>query len=514
MTVYLSELNRRTLKYGELVETHQGGTAYAVDRWTQLRRFLILGTEGGTYYVSEKELTKEAGQVVADCLDEDGLRVVREIVAVSTEGDAPRQQPAIFALALAAAHASPSVRRAALDNLNKVCRTGTHLFTFAAYIDALRGWGRGLRNAVANWYEAKNDRDLIYQAVKYQQRGGWSHADLLRLSHPKNPIESRNAIYKWIVDGDVAPELAGTQIGAMAGLKGASEADAARIISTFKLPREAVPTELLRSPLVWAALLDDMPLTAMVRNLGTMSKVGLLTLGSEAEKHVLAELGNAERIKRSRLHPMALLLAHVTYAQGGGFRSKETWTPTRNVVDALDVAFYTAFGNVTPTNKRLLVALDSSGSMHSAQIMNTPLTARQAAAAMALVTVATEPLAEVVTFDTMIRPSAISTRQRLGDAMNTLGHGGGTDLSLPWGWALNGNGRYDGIVVYTDSEDGYGRHAMARREYRNRYPDYRECVVAMTANRYSAAEGTLALNVVGFDASAPQVVSSFVSGAI
>lgn len=514
MTVYLSELNRRTAKYGDLGETHQGGTAFAVDRWAQLRRFLVLGTEGGTFYVSEKELTKEAGQVVSDCLDEDGLRVVREIVAVSTEGDAPRQQPAIFALALAAAHASPAVRRAALDNLNKVCRTGTHLFTFAAYIDALRGWGRGLRNAVGNWYEAKNDRDLIYQAIKYQQRGGWSHADLLRLSHPKNPAASRNAIYKWIVDGDVAPELAGTQIGAMAGLKDASEADAARIISTFKVPREAVPTELLRSPLVWAALLDDMPLGAMVRNLGTMSKVGLLTQGSEAEKHILAELENAERLKRSRLHPMALLLAQVTYAQGGGFRSKETWTPARNVVDALDVAFYNAFGNVTPTNKRLLVALDASGSMRSAQIMNTPLTARQAAAAMALVTVATEPLAEVVTFDTVIRASSLSPRQRLDDAMRMLGHGGGTDLSLPWGWALNGNGRYDGIVVYTDSEDGYGRHPVARRQYRNQYPDYRECVVAMTANRYSVADGPLALNVVGFDASVPGVLSDFVGGAI
>lgn len=514
MTVYLSELNRRTQKYGDLIETHQGGNAYAVDRWTQLRRFLILGTEGGTFYVSEKQLTKEAGQVVTDCLDEDGLRVVREIVAVSTEGDAPRQQPAIFALALAAAHASPAVRRAALDNLNRVCRTGTHLFTFAAYIDALRGWGRGLRNAVGNWYEAKNDRDLIYQAIKYQQRDGWSHADLLRLAHPKTPNATRNAIYKWIVDGDVAPALSGTQIGAMAGLRDASEADAAKLIATWKMPREAVPTELLRSPLIWAALLDDMPLGAMVRNLGTMSKVGLLTLGSEAEKHVLGELGNADRIKRSRLHPMALLLAQVTYAQGHGFRSKESWTPNRHVIDALDAAFYTAFGNVVPTNKRVLVALDSSGSMHSAQIMNTALTARQAAAAMALVTVATEPLAEVVTFDTMIRPSSISPRQRLSDAMNTLGHGGGTDLSLPWGWALNGNGRYDGIVVYTDSEDGYGRHAVARHQYRGRYPDYREVVVAMTANRYSTAEGPLALNVVGFDASAPQVVSEFIAGTL
>jgi 60 kDa SS-A/Ro ribonucleoprotein len=27
--------------------------------------------------------------------------------------------------------------------------------------------------------------DLAHQAVKYQQRDGWSHGDLLRLAHPK-----------------------------------------------------------------------------------------------------------------------------------------------------------------------------------------------------------------------------------------------------------------------------------------------------------------------------------------
>jgi 60 kDa SS-A/Ro ribonucleoprotein len=514
MTVYLDELNRRTLKYGDLVDTHQGGRAYAVDPWTQLRRFLILGSDGGTFYVSEKELTKQSAQIVSDCLDMDGLRVVTEIVAVSTQGDAPRQQPAIFALALAAAHTSPITRRAALDNLHKVCRTGTHLFTFAAYIETLRGWGRGLKNAVANWYESKSDNDLIYQAIKYQQRGGWSHADLLRLSHPKTGVETRNAIYKWIVDGDVAPVLSGTQIGAMAGMKDASEADVARMVSMWRMPREAVPTEFLKSPLVWAALLDEMPMQAMVRNLGTMSKIGLLSLGSEAEKHILGELGNAERIKRSRLHPMALLLALATYAQGHGFRSSESWTPNRHVVDALDAAFYTAFGNVTPTNKRLLVAVDSSGSMTSGRIANTPLTALQAASAMALVTVAVEPKAEVISFDTSVKSWALSSRQRLDDVMRAWGRGGGTDMSLPWGWALNGNGPYDGIVVYTDSEDGYGRHAQRRYGYRSLHPDVRECVVATTADRYSAVDGPLALNVVGFDASAPQVISGFIGGAL
>ena len=48
----------------------------------------------------------------------------------------------------------------------------------------MRGWGRGLRNAVSHWYVEPGAEDLAHQAVKYQQRDGWAHGDLLRLAHP------------------------------------------------------------------------------------------------------------------------------------------------------------------------------------------------------------------------------------------------------------------------------------------------------------------------------------------
>ena len=34
-----------------------GGYVWEVDDWTRLERFLILGSEGGTYYVQERALT-------------------------------------------------------------------------------------------------------------------------------------------------------------------------------------------------------------------------------------------------------------------------------------------------------------------------------------------------------------------------------------------------------------------------------------------------------------------------
>ena len=42
-----------------------------------------------------------------------------------------------------------------LAALPAVARTGTHLFLFAGYVEQFRGWGRGLRRAVADWYVSK-----------------------------------------------------------------------------------------------------------------------------------------------------------------------------------------------------------------------------------------------------------------------------------------------------------------------------------------------------------------------
>ena len=46
------------------------------------------------------------------------------------------------------------------------------------------------------------------------------------------------------------------------------------LINDFDLPREAIPTQWLNELEVWDALLQHMPLTALMRNLGKMWAVG------------------------------------------------------------------------------------------------------------------------------------------------------------------------------------------------------------------------------------------------
>jgi 60 kDa SS-A/Ro ribonucleoprotein len=516
-----------------------GGYSWAVDDWVRLDRFLVLGSEGGTYYIQERELTSQNAEAVARCIADDGPRTVARIVEISEAGRAAKNDPAVFSLALCASLGDPETRRAAFEALPRVCRTGTHLFHFAQFVDGMRGWGRGLREAVGTWYAMPAGR-LALQAVKYQQRDGWAHRDLLRLAHPKPPTPQHEILYNWMVKGwdwvgDLPhPDTALRQVWAFERAKRAgSVQEVVSLVQEYALPREAVPTEWLNSPEVWAALLPHMPMEAMVRNLAKMTVAHVITSGSDATRHVVSQLGNEERLRASRMHPIKVLAALKTYSQGHGERGKLKWQPVSRVIDALNDAFYTSFGNVSPTNKRWLLALDVSGSMGGNMIAGIPgLDARVGSAAMALITAATEPEHTIVAFSSAsggyggqwgggesgLTPVSISPRQRLDDVVRTTAAipMGGTDCALPMKWAQKHKVQADVFVVYTDSETWASEPhpAQALRNYRDAMGiPARMIVVGMTSNGFTIADPDDAgmLDVVGFDTAVPQLMSDFVT---
>jgi hypothetical protein len=57
-----------------------------------------------------------------------------------------------------------------------------------------------------------------------------------------------------------------------------------------ELVREHVPTELLASKEIWEQLFRKMPMMAMLRSLGKMSSLELLTSGSFEEELVVSKL--------------------------------------------------------------------------------------------------------------------------------------------------------------------------------------------------------------------------------
>ena len=505
-----------------------GGYAWKVDDWQRLERWLVLGSEGGSYYVGEREMTVDNVQTLMRCLETDPAKAVELIATISEEGRALRNSEAVFALAVAAGHPETKTRQLALAQLDRVCRIPTHLFEFIDHTQQFRGWGRSLRRAVGKSYAERPIEQLGYHLVKYRQRNGWAHRDLLRLSHPGKDVTSGNpqvdmdaaheSLLRWAV-GKSPREivLPDTVVAFEEAQRAKTPKDTIKVIETYgsRLPREGILTEHLTDPGVLGALLDvGMPTTALIRNLGNLTRHGVLKPLGDRTEAVCKQLTDRAILKKARIHPITVLFALATYKSGRGFRGDQAWTPISDIVGALDEAFYACFDNVEPSGKRFLFGLDVSGSMNS-PIRNSMLTCMEAALAMAMVSIRTEPRTYAMAFDNGLRELTISKRQRLDDALASLPRNyGGTDCSLPMLHAIDNGLEVDVFTILTDNETWAGRihpsQALERYRMVTGIPA-KLVVVGMVANEFTIANPSDPgmLDVVGMDPTVPAVISDF-----
>ena len=353
-----------------------------------LETFLILGGNSTNYRAAQSSFDAESTASVQKWLREDGVGTVRRIEAVAASGNAISNDAALFALALASSpkSADPETNAAALCVLPHVARTGAHLCKYASYAGSLRGWGRGLRSAVADWYTSKPAKELAAQILKHRHRRGWSHRDLLRLSHPKPPTPAHNAIFQWAVEGELghlAPANVASgdlrQIYAFEQLKQTTdETEMVRLIEDYRLTYDMIPAQCRKSAAVWEALLGSMPFMALVRNLGNMTSAGLISDQSAATALVVARLMDRSRVRRANVHPVALLSALMKYKNG-------PWEASNLVAGALEDAFHFAFDNVEASGARILFGIDPGLIAGAAGCTGMPhVTAGTAIAALAM----------------------------------------------------------------------------------------------------------------------------------
>ncbi len=270
---------------------------------------------------------------------------------------------------------------------------------------------------------------------------------------------------------------------------------------------------------MWEALLEKMPMTAMVRNLGKMSAIGLIKPLSSATKSVCERLRDGEYLKKSRMHPLNIFIALKTYGQGHGGKGKLTWTAAAEVVGALEDAFYAAFGFLEPANKRTLIGLDVSSSM-TTQIPGQPVSSCEAAAVMSMVVARTEPQYHIMGFAHDFRDLKITAKDSLREAAaKAQTNFGATNIPLPMQWAQANKIEVDTFAVYTDGEVNVGTMhvCQALQAYRNAMGiNSRLVVQAFTATNFSVADpiDPLMLDIIGLDSASPQLTSDFSAGRI
>lgn len=524
----------------EQVQNNQGGFVFEIDKFSQLRRFLTTGSAGGTFYVNERDLTAENGRLIIELTHslEDHRKLVDTIVEISVGGRAMKQNPMLFALAIACQIGSTEGKQYARKQITTVARTGTHLFTFVGYLKNFGGWSRGLRKAVGNWYVEKDLDQLAYQLVKYRSREGYTHRDVLRLTHPTLHATKRPLI-NWVVKGEYGDKndaVIPAMPKVLEGYVKANVADnnVADLLGRYDLPWEALPDSAMNDIKVWDQMLDNgVPIRALLRQLPRLTNLEMLPqMGQGRTQDVIDALLNEEALAKSRIHPFNVLVALKTYAAGRGMRSQ--WTPTTKIIDALDEMYYRSFKNVESAGKRTMLALDVSPSMGS-MAGGLPMTCYEVSAAMAMTTVRTEEDEISVGFSSaggdrysyqtgsLLTELNLSHRQRLDDVLRVMRRAGDnfgrTDCSLPMQHALEAGMKVDTFVVYTDNETYHGsiHPYQALREYRQKSGiDARLIVVSITPTKFSIADpkDPGMLDISGFDSAVPQLISDFSAGRV
>lgn len=511
------------------VQNSAGGWGYSIEGEDYLRRFLTLGTEGGTYYVDERKLTLDALQNVEAYIAGDWTTALGVVTQYSVEGRTAKVSPILFALALLYKHKND------LDVGNEVwhrsrqfraafvqvIRTLSHLYEFLSYVQAVglnvngsATLGKAVGDLISKWGAKK----LAYQVVKYRQRYGWTFRDVCRVFHPHFGGKI-NQVIAYAVNGS-EPDI--DSIVAYESLKMARDSrDVIDILlSGPGASWEMIPTQFLSDGGVWDTLLERgfLPINALIRNLGRMTALGVFGQPgqySDATEYAVSMLTSSEVLNNARVHPFNVLNALKTYSSGGGWRSDLTWKPRRDIVSALAQAYELSFVSIEPSQAHLMVAVDVSRSM-SARIMGSNVQAAEAAVSLAQVFQNKARRVDTYKFNYELERYEIPMGNPVDVASKRVWAGGGTDCAKPMLFADHNNLFYDAFVIITDNETWAGsvKPDEALRRYRRHMNGAaRLVVVGMTSTGFTIADPQDAgsMDVVGFDAGAFKTIQEFVS---
>lgn len=478
-----------------------------------------------------------------------GIEVLDCINDVSVNNKACRQEPTMFAYAFCMVHGDDVVKNYGYQMLSNICRIPTHLFQFQNYCEELNmqknnksGWGRRHRMGISKWYNNFADKapKLAYLVTKYKKRSKWNHRDIVRLAHVKPMNERIRTILKFIVNKEMDDvvtlhePLDKDHKKVKLFLKAVIEAkecdDKERImdiIADQELAREHVPNRFLSDKEVWGVLLRTMPLTAMIRNMGKMTKLGIFE-DEQASFYVnlVRQKMKSEALQKSKIHPLKVLFALKRYNEGKGDQCKLEWHPNHAITTILEKAFEDSVRLQPRTGKRYLLALSVSGEMKK-QLVGSPLTASEAAGAMVHTIVKQEDCVKTLLFKNNLERPYISTidpddnLNSIKRKLDLLSSSGGHQVTFST-WARDNND-FDVVIIFTDTLKREGDSRVAEpfdylcQSHGVGAPNHARVIVAMTDkpnDHVDAVEpcDVQTLHVIGFDPTTPQIINSFING--
>lgn len=483
--------------------------------------------------------------------------------------------PLAYTLAICAKCNMSNVRQQALEAIRYVCNTPSQLCMFLSYcaeIDEvecgcylrngsqrrykrvggiarqirLRSWPRQFRRGIAQWYVSnpRYQEDIMLLAkhvTKYQCRNKFTHKRIIKACHPKARNEEMNYIFCYIVKGLSKANqifqnvLTNGQINDrikeyftdFESLKNVPDSDVDSVVNAINkwdLSWEHIPAKWLKHSRVWKTLLmREMPLMALIRNLGKAGSMELLMPGSDEENRVCERLTNIDIVNGSKLHPIDIISALTGYRRGEGCNER-TWPINERIVKALYKAYLNKLSVRPSTDKRLLLAINIKMKFDKNVVGKRWLTCKQAAAALAMMLTENERAAETVTFGHLVRrfdfprhDQGIEDVETALERIASIREEGNEPLSFsaPFIYATGREEPFDAIILITDRVPGSKVQEIqsAFSNYKQHHPTAK-CITVHFKHSETTANPTDSsmLDVMGVDAYAVEIMQDFILG--
>jgi 60 kDa SS-A/Ro ribonucleoprotein len=179
------------------VQNKAGGFVYAVDKWSSSSASSSWAPRAAPTTPPRRTQTREQSLNLLACIAEDGLRTVRVITEISRTAARRRTTPRSTRSPWRPSRATrPPARPRTTRSRScaasaRTCSSSRScaISSAAGAVASVAPWATGTRRSEAD--------QLAYQLIKYRQRGGWTHRDLLRLATRRSPDADVNAVLRW-----------------------------------------------------------------------------------------------------------------------------------------------------------------------------------------------------------------------------------------------------------------------------------------------------------------------------
>ena len=457
-----------------------------------------------------------------------------------------KKYPLLFALCICILSLCPQTRAAAFESLPEVWEIGSHLFLFMKLYYQIHqkqklkkpGWGGGFRKAIHKWYLQNDAMWLARQVTKYRKRYRWNHKKILKLAHIKPPNPDYDFVFKYIMFGleraradhpgnsDVKDFLESVEYVRKYDVNQQDAGDYETLLEKIHLHElmwEHLKTPMLKSPGIWQAIVRMMPPHALIRNLGRLSRLNMLSPGDPNETVVVERLESHNALEKAKVHPLTVLTALCQYKNGMSHNGKRRWPVNERVVQGLWSAFNKTCASFSETGKNLLVAINVNTTMRCPVVGSPALSSKETAFALAKLiheaeSGANNPYVKCVTFYRELEEIDLSRREAARElAADFRQETHRTDGSLPFQYAEQHGLGTEGFIIFTDFLESSDKTtilaALNRYRHASGIANARLVVVGLSNSDFCITGGDEnVMDVAGVDISALNRMMAFLAG--